>query len=553
MTSKTELKKFVTLYDTHGSLRAVSTATGQPYHTVHNLYRECVDAGLIEESSNHHSRETRTRPRAGGKVSAISVDKMEAGGGKIRRYLLSCAQNNTKLHEGFFANLQAFARHVGAQIMVSRMTYITRREGDADKATATGKKPKSHLYDQTTYWADAIEPYISDDRVQLAPGLVWCGEMNIIPSASDPLSGLDVYTGRASGIFPHTTIAMNSVASNGEEPTKFNYTTGTITQRNYIQRKAGLKADFHHAYGALLVEVDEDGDWFCRQINAGSDGSFYDLDIKVQDGVVSEGHQPKAILWGDIHVELLDPVVRDLAWGEGGLLDTLKPQEQHMGDVLDFHNGRSHHDLKNTLTRFKRHVEGVESVRSGVESVRDFLMSEAHRPWCKTVFVDSNHHHHLGRWLAEQDGRYDPLNAEFWFDMNKRIYALVRKGGSVNYLRECLAEVGMDTKPFKFVGESESYVICRDSAGGIECGMHGDLGPNGSRGSARSFARMGRKANVGHTHSACIIQGIYVAGTCGLLRPDFVRGPSSWSHSHVLTYPNGKRAIITFWKGKWRA
>jgi hypothetical protein len=32
------------------------------------------------------------------------------------------------------------------------------------------------------------------------------------------------------------------------------------------------------------------------------------------------------------------------------------------------------------------------------------------------------------------------------------------------------------------------------------------------------------------------------------------KGPSSWSHSHVITYPNGKRSIITLQKnGNWRA
>jgi len=64
---------------------------------------------------------------------------------------------------------------------------------------------------------------------------------------------------------------------------------------------------------------------------------------------------------------------------------------------------------------------------------------------------------------------------------------------------------------------------------------------------------MGRKAIVGHTHQAGIHDGIYTAGVSGSLDMDYNRGPSSWSHSHVLTYPNGKRAIVTMWRDKWRA
>jgi hypothetical protein len=147
-------------------------------------------------------------------------------------------------------------------------------------------------------WAPEIDNYHSDERLEIAPGLVWCGEQNIIPTAERPLRGLEVYTGRKSGIIPHVKIAMESIPSSKHAPTKFNYTTGTVTQRNYIQRKAGLKAQFHHCYGALLVEVDADGNWFCRQINADSDGMIYDLDICVHGKVLTTGNNVEAITWG---------------------------------------------------------------------------------------------------------------------------------------------------------------------------------------------------------------------------------------------------------------
>jgi hypothetical protein len=79
--------------------------------------------------------------------------------------------------------------------------------------------------------------------------------MNILPTANDPLEGLETYSQRKSAIFPHAKMAMRSVATMKHEGTKLNFTTGTVTQMNYIQKKAGLVGEHHHVYGAVLVEV----------------------------------------------------------------------------------------------------------------------------------------------------------------------------------------------------------------------------------------------------------------------------------------------------------
>jgi hypothetical protein len=83
-------------------------------------------------------------------------------------------------------------------------------------------------------------PFLKDHAIQLAPGLIWCGEMNILPTATNPLSRLEDYNGRASNIIPHAVHALESIASLPDEATKFNYATGAITLRNYIQKRAGI-------------------------------------------------------------------------------------------------------------------------------------------------------------------------------------------------------------------------------------------------------------------------------------------------------------------------
>lgn len=551
-------KQFVKAFKRHGSLKAVARKEGMTYYAVRMLYAQAVKDQLMDPQrvgakSKEDMTKTVKKAKPEGRLKAMPTPVLTLPAeGEINRYLFTSAQNNTKVPKSLWTNIQALAEHYDAQIHVSRFTYVKTGLGaSGDKARILKKE---ELYGGVDLWWDKeLEPYFSDERLEVAPGLVWCGEMNILPTAVNPLSGLQVYTGRKSGIFPHVKIAMESIPSMRDDPTKFNYTTGAITMRNYIQRKAGLKAEFHHCYGALLVEVDSDGDWFCRQINADSTGTIYDLDVRVKNGEVTVGNRPKSITWGDTHVDDLDPVVKELAWGEGGMLDTLHAEEQHSHDVLNF-SGRGHHNIKNPHEMFKHYVQGTEDVRAEVTAVGEFLI-EIQRDWCKGVIVDSNHHNHMGRWLQEQNGLKDPVNAEFWIAMQARMYEMIRKGQPLNYLKEALGLVGFHDIDLatKFLNEDDSYIICPDASGGIECGIHGHNGANGSRGNPNQYAKMGRKANTGHSHKAGIIDGVYTSGTCSILNPDYVRGPGAWSHSHILTYKNGKRAIITMYNGKWRA
>jgi hypothetical protein len=502
-------------------------------------------------------------PRAEGRVQSLKGQEFPLPlPGEVARYLFTCAQNDTRLHEAFWQNLLALSSHYNARLCVSRFAYLKRGLG------ASGDKAKwAHV--KTTgagnelRWDARLTPYLLDERVLVAPNLEWCGEANIIPTAVNPLSGLDGYTGRNSAIFPHTKIALASIATPQPDAAKFNYTTGSVTLRNYIQRKEGLKAEFHHCYAALLVEVDSEGSWWCRQVNADSEGVIYDLDVKVEAGVVSTGHRVEAITWGDVHVAQLDPEAAYVQWGEGGVLDVLRPRFQFVHDVLDFYS-RSHHELKNPHAMYLRHATKMGSVGKEVADVVDFLRDAA-RPWCSTYVVDSNHDQHLGRWLRETQGVNDPGNFRFWLKMQMAIIDAIDTTEVVptNYLPMAIDMIvnehqdrltvqdGLST--VFFLDQDESFIICRHSGGGIECGLHGDRGPNGARGNARNLSKLGRKANIGHSHSAAIVDGVYQTGTSSKLKLAYTAGPSSWSHSFIVTYPNGKRAIVTIWKGKWRA
>lgn len=483
------------------------------------------------------------KPLTGTLVGTVGKTLALPARGRIYRYILTSAQNNTTVHTGCWTNLLALAAHYDATIYVGTFSYNQNAYGKLAVKRGTDK-PK----DGDLWFDEAILPYLCDERVELAPGLVWCGEMNIIPTADNPLEGLQTYSGRKSAVFPHAKLAMQSIPTMQGEGVKLNYTTGAVTLCNYIQKKAGLKAEHHHSYGAVLVEVDHNGNWWVRQLEHDLNNVMYDLDVRVADGTVTTGNKVEGITWGDTHATYIDPVIERLSVGTGGMLDVLRPRYQFIHDLLE---GVSfnHHIAKNPHDQFKAFLRGYDVVTKELVDTCEVLKKYL-RDNVRTVVVDSNHDNWLMRWLREHDYRSDPRNALLFLEAQTEVYRQMQGGNDTFHLVEWAMRRYGCPEDVRFLRTDESLTICNKQ---IECGMHGHLGPNGSRGTPQNLKRVGRKANIAHTHSAGIYNGLYVAGTSTRLRWDYAKGPSSWTHSHIVTYPNGKRTIVTVYADKWRA
>jgi hypothetical protein len=472
--------------------------------------------------------EDRVKETSGGYVQPPTTDRKRLTG---KCFIFTSAQNNTKVHDGFFKSLEHLAHHRNASIYVGRFSY--NKDG--------WSQAHNILKGSDELWYDErLHPYFVDEQVQVCDGLVFCGELDILPTAAVPLSGLDSYTKSDSGIVPHAKMHMASIPTMKNDPVKFMYTTGAVTLRNYIQRKAGQKAEHHHVFGALIVEEGSQGEWYVRQISATNDGSFYDLNtLYTPDGVDGDSHPVEGISWGDVHLEKVDPKAVNAAWvGKRSMMSVLKPRHQFIHDVTDF-MARSHHNKKDPYHLAKMYSDKTDSVQSEIIAVRKFLQKIS-KPECMTVVVESNHDQALTRWLKDPSGCEDPANAKYWHYLNYKMHCAVESGDRRSSLE--FAVGNLDN--VLFLPEDDSYMICKDS-GGIECGVHGHRGPNGSRGTPQCYRRCGSRMNTGHTHSAGIIDGVYTAGVIGKLDMGYNVGMSSWSHSSIVTYKNGKRCIVT--------
>jgi len=492
--------------------------------TVRRIKRTLLDSG-------NYRGYVGQKPIASG---SLTVPKAKRGKFTGKRYVFTSAQNNTFVHEGFLASLQTYCEHNCAELVVSSFHY----NKNGFQKGANGE-----------VWFDArVKELLCDKPMQVAKGLVFCGEFDILPTAVTPLSGLHNYTSDESAIIPHAKLQMESVPTPKFDAPKMMYTTGCLTQMNYKQMKSGIKSEWHHIFAALVVEIDADGDWFVRQLTAKSDtGEFYDLDKHYTPCGVTGGHSVEALNYGDIHAAGVDEVVADISWrNRDSILDVLKPKYQFLSDVMD-QKARNHHNIRDAHFLFKMFNEKTESVLDEVVLTAN-IIKETLRPFSKTVVVESNHNLAITKWLKEQDYRKDPVNAIFFLEMQTAIYKSLQKGESLHVFDYACNTYVDGMEDVLFLKEDESFRI----AGNIEAGAHGHLGCNGSRPSMQTYLKLGIKHNLGHVHGAAIREGVFYAGMSGKLDQKYNKGGSSWNHSHIVTYSNGKRAIVTIKNGKWR-
>ena len=451
--------------------------------------------------------------------------------GEVRRWLLTAAQDDTDVHLRFWSNLQAYARHIGAEVVVGGFTYNHALYTDHETRTAQ--------------FAREVMPCLRFDPMECGP-VLFCAEMNTLPTAVRPLSGLTTYAQGRTAVFPHAKLAFESVPAMPGKFVPSVMTTGACTVANYVKKKAGLKAEFHHVLGATVVEVDDTGAAWCRQISATSDGAFQDLDTIVRGGRISSGNRVKAVTFGDIHIPSLAPDVFGALWGRdgGSLVEALRPEYQFIHDLMSFEMASRHVD-GDPIHRARMAAAGHCGIRWQVQEGAKFLRA-IERDTCRTVMIESNHDDRLMQWARKDVDRMDTGNAEYWHECNLALLRAIREGDEAfNLCRWALKnEDARALEGIDFVPMGGSFVICQDS-GGIECGMHGHQGPNGSRGTAVGLAKMGTRLTIADKHSPQILDGVYIAGMSGDLDQGYNNSPSSWQRSHVVTYANGKRTLIT--------
>jgi hypothetical protein len=444
-----------------------------------------------------------------------------------KRFIITWAQSETKVHTELLKNIKSYAKHIDATIHVIAGRYKSPISLSGSKYLQKSEK------NQKLFWAEELIPYLDAARHKIHKHLCILSDVKVQPTASTPLSSMNGITGLESCIIGHPRVHLKSLPVLENYPNKLILTTGAITLENYTDSKSGKKGEFHHQYGFVIVELD--GDIFhIRQVVASNDGSFYDLYYSVNNEVVSKHDGAEAIIFGDLHLTEEDKEAVEISFEIDEKLNVKNNIILH-----DTFNGTSisPHENKLPFEILKKEESGLDNLENELNYVKNFFNSKKD---CKFISVRSNHDIWLDRWLNDVDWRKSK-NKKMYLELasnlskdtdNKGVLSMYLKQNNINNVK-CL-------------GINDSYVVL-----GNELAIHGHQGVSGSKGSIVQFKNINTKNITGHSHNPTREDGSVVVGTLTKLRLSYNTGLSSWMHSNAVIYKNGKVQQIHIINGKY--
>lgn len=468
-------------------------------------------------------------------------------------YLLTGMQDKTPAHGPLLINMVAFAQARGYEyIEAGVFTY-------GKGLFASGRK-KDLV--QVADWSSLLTDIVTRSRRHLAKNVQTCFEMNMSPTKSNPLTGLNSYVRGKTSIFAHPRRAVQSVPRPQSSDPVTLWTTGACTVPNYVLREAGLKALQRHTIGFLIVEVDDQDRVYIRNVDADPEtGNFFDLDLFVSGGNVftvdevieaSEGRVDRPFLGipcthrKDIHL----PYARAY-WGYGGspeddvpLIDLAKPRGQAFNDLLDG-KAINHHEDKTPILVYKRHARQDQHLEAELKQAADFLI-ETSRPFCKTYVTYSNHDDFVARWLQRPSTEIAVENQKLWHLANFQWREAIDKGEKFDVF-EWLLRRANSNAAFEIVNADMPLDVY-----GVRYEFHGDKGPNGSRGSTAGLAKLGLKISKAHDHTIAWVDDCVSMGNL-IHSADYATGPTSWVGAWCLGHADGNRQLGLLVGDKYRA
>ncbi len=478
--------------------------------------------------------------------SASAFEELDEAVRDHKRFAIATAVTGCKMHEGFRKSLAHWEAENDAAllVMVSSDPAHNRDRGDKEL-------PKSERY-------GTIDRRLAGELIVLRDtslnNNLKLSTLKTSAKMIDPMTGIKRLVQRNGNLIVASPKQRQQVVpvSNFKLP-HVGMSTGAITiadysTENYMSERLAYIAEHDHVIGALVVELEDDGEMFhYRQIQADTDGSFYDIAGLVLKKYTPDGVEEvdlddagaAAFVMGDWHSGETDPVVAE-AWKQ--VCGIVSPEYLMVHDGF---NGLSinHHEMDDHIKRAQRSMNGQLSLEAELKAFAhdlDVLSPLARK---SVVVVKSNHDDFLYKYL--KNGWYveDPQNHLFSLDLAK---AAIQGEDSLQFAVEKV--IGLDTKTnVRWLKRNEDFKIAR-----IQLGAHGDKGSNGSKGTLAQMEESFGFSVTGHSHVPQILRGAWSVGTSSYLKLDYnADSPSSWMNTSCIVYPNGQRQLINCIFGKW--
>jgi len=440
-----------------------------------------------------------------------------------KRFIVTWGQNATPVHSGFYKNMEAYAKYIGADIHIVLGRY---------------KNPTSTFSDSDQeYWVKEVDKYKDANRHNIHKYLSLLSDIKIQPTAINPMSGLAGVSGANSCIFGSPKVQMETVPVLEGNVPKMMLTTGACTMPNYTDSKAGKKGEFHHVFGFCVVEIKDKDVFFVRQVTADTNtGDFYDLYWNVSKGRVSRIREIEAIVLGDMHYGKEDKAV---CKSRLKMLSKIRPKHVVIHDVFDG-DSINPHTIKDAFIQYGKEINGTNDLQAEIDNMLKEL--KVFTQFKNVAIISSNHNDFLDRWLRNEDWKKTPTPKNFKLYMQYASILLDQHADNTEKPKGVIATIINERYPqFKTIGRSDSYKVA-----GWELGQHGDIGSGGSRGSLNQLRKLNTKTISGHSHAPGRKDGALAVGTSTVLRVGYNIGASSWLQSDIIIHHNGKAQHVNY-------
>jgi len=133
---------------------------------------------------------------------------------------------------------------VGAKLLVARTTY-----------NKSGFQQPDIDGGDDLWYDEAVKPYLTEGTIDLG-GFHFIADANVIVTSKNPVNGFEGITpAGVHAIIPASKIGLKVIARLMNCAPKILTSTGMVTKRNYILRKAGTVAAYEHNMGAVFVDT----------------------------------------------------------------------------------------------------------------------------------------------------------------------------------------------------------------------------------------------------------------------------------------------------------
>lgn len=441
---------------------------------------------------------------------------------KYKKFIISTAVIGKVVNKPFVDSIKNYAQHNNALMLVLPCEDVASRGKEANSIDLSPELEDFRVIFKDTY---------------LNNNLCLCA-IKVSAKQINPLMGLDrlASSRNASIIVASPKVHMKYVPNMHEDVPPALMSTGAVTVNDYdtdryMSKRTSTLAENDHTYGAVIVEVENDRIFHFRHIEASKSGSFIDLGVEyLPDGTIQKVKDTVMVM-GDSHVGYHDLELHEKT------MDLARETNVYTVILHDIFHGSSisHHDWNKSITRARQAQEGRLGLELECIAVKSYLEDIESRGYNVDI-VDSNHDNFLMRYLEE--GRYvsDPINHKFALKL------AVPAIEGMNPLKYAIESVlGFVTDKVRWMEKDKSYKFY-----GVEVGLHGSSGANGSRASARTFNNGIGNCVTAHTHSASILRNTYCVGTVGKMDMGYNKGLSSWTRTCCLIYSNGTKQLVNF-------